>query len=178
MKLVSDACFVLVSSTFVRIPEWGSVLLDAGEGTWGQLVRLLGDDPERSSGVWEALRDLKCIFLSHIHGDHHIGAAKILAMRQKVRGPRSQPDTLADQSIVDGPATARASVRDRCPEHHIVPPRIQRDRGSRSRQEGRSWRSDDSIRRAQLEDRPWVRPTQWELRAVDEPWIVRRDNTF
>ena len=117
---------MLVSSTFVRIPEWGSILLDAGEGTWGQLVRLLGDDPERSSGVWEALRDLKCIFLSHIHGDHHIGVAKILAMRQKASGPRPQsPDNLADQNIVDEPATARASVCDRRTEHHIVPPRIQ-----------------------------------------------------
>lgn len=61
------------------------MLLDAGEGTWGQLVRLFGDDPSRTSGVWQELRDLKCIFLSHIHGDHHIGLAKILAMRKMVR---------------------------------------------------------------------------------------------
>lgn len=31
------------------------------------------------------MRDLKCVFVSHIHGDHHIGLAKILAMRKRVR---------------------------------------------------------------------------------------------
>jgi ribonuclease Z len=53
--------------------------LEAGEGTWGQLVRHFG---------WEAVRhvvrDLKCVFISHIHGDHHIGLAKILSMRRSV----------------------------------------------------------------------------------------------
>ena len=72
-----------VSSTLVQIPGWGNVLLDTGEGTWGQLVRLFGrDDP--AAGVWEALRDLKCIFISHMHADHHVGLAKILAMRKQV----------------------------------------------------------------------------------------------
>ena len=74
-----------VSSTLVEIPKYGKILLDSGEGTWGQLVRLFGDDPACTTGVWEALRTLKCIFISHIHGDHHIGLAKLLAMRRKVR---------------------------------------------------------------------------------------------
>jgi ribonuclease Z len=67
-----------VSGTFVHIPNWGNILLDAGEGTWGQLCRQYGDD------VWQVLRDLKCIFVSHMHGDHHIGVPKILAMRNQV----------------------------------------------------------------------------------------------
>lgn len=74
----------LVSSTLIRIPNYGSVLLDCGEGTWGQLIRLYGDDPEHKSGVWEVLRDIKCIFLSHVHGDHHIGLSKLLSMRSRV----------------------------------------------------------------------------------------------
>ena len=61
------------------------MLLDAGEGTWGQLTRFFGNDPARVEGVWQFLRDLKCIFLSHIHGDHHMGLVKILAMRKMVR---------------------------------------------------------------------------------------------
>lgn len=73
------------SSTLVRIPGHGSILLDAGEGTWGQLARLYGDDGQDTvTGVWEVLRDLRCIFASHMHGDHHLGLSKILAMRKLV----------------------------------------------------------------------------------------------
>ncbi|KAI0937587.1 hypothetical protein AcW1_001572 [Taiwanofungus camphoratus] len=81
-----------VSSTLLQIPDWGNILLDAGEGTWGQIVRLFGDDVNfRSTGVWDVLRDLKCIFVSHMHGDHHIGLAKILAMRTLMNPQPSQP---------------------------------------------------------------------------------------
>jgi ribonuclease Z len=74
----------LVSATLIRIPHYGYVLLDAGEGTWGQLARKFGDDLTSTSSVWQVLRELKCIFISHMHGDHHIGLAKLLAMRQRV----------------------------------------------------------------------------------------------
>jgi ribonuclease Z len=80
----ADTPVTTVSSTLIGIPGRGNVLLDCGEGTWGQLVRLFGDDFACSTGVWEEIRKLKCIFLSHIHGDHHIGLAKVLAMRKKV----------------------------------------------------------------------------------------------
>ncbi|PCH45067.1 hypothetical protein WOLCODRAFT_155082 [Wolfiporia cocos MD-104 SS10] len=81
-----------VSGILVRIPHSGSILLDAGEGTWGQLARLYGDDLDHyNSGAWEILRDLRCIYLSHLHGDHHIGAAKILAMRKLLKPPPTMP---------------------------------------------------------------------------------------
>lgn len=81
-----------MSSTLVRIPGWGSLLLEAGEGSWGQLARMYGDDIDSwTSGVWEVLRDLKCIFISHMHADHHIGLAKILAMRKLVSGSAPEP---------------------------------------------------------------------------------------
>ncbi|KAJ7102976.1 hypothetical protein C8R43DRAFT_230388 [Mycena crocata] len=74
-----------VSSTLIRIPSRGSILLDAGEGTWGQLARHFGPD------VDNVLRDLRCIFVSHIHGDHHTGVAKILAKRRQLNPPATQP---------------------------------------------------------------------------------------
>ncbi len=74
----------IVSGHLIRIPDWGNLLLDAGEGTWGQMARYFGTDPAQHSNVWQALRELKCIFISHAHADHHGGLAKILAMRKQV----------------------------------------------------------------------------------------------
>jgi ribonuclease Z len=73
-----------VSGQLIQTPDWGNLLLDAGEGTWGQMARYFGTDPARPSNVWQELRKLKCIFISHAHADHHAGLAKILAMRKKV----------------------------------------------------------------------------------------------
>ncbi|KAI0372022.1 hypothetical protein BV20DRAFT_964716 [Pilatotrama ljubarskyi] len=80
-----------VSGTLIQIPGRGTILLDCGEGTWGQLARSFGDDPARTSGVWQVLRDIKCIFLSHMHGDHHMGVSKILQMRTLMNPPPSEP---------------------------------------------------------------------------------------
>ncbi|KAI0674372.1 hypothetical protein C8Q78DRAFT_967526 [Trametes maxima] len=80
-----------VSGTLIQIPGRGTILLDCGEGTWGQLARTFGDDPGRTSGVWEVLRDVKCIFMSHMHGDHHMGVSTILRMRARMNPPPSEP---------------------------------------------------------------------------------------
>ncbi|KAK4428125.1 tRNAse Z TRZ4, mitochondrial [Sesamum alatum] len=66
-----------VSSIFINLFAKGSVLLDCGEGTLGQLKRRFG-----VQGADEAVRGLKCIWISHIHADHHTGLARILALRR------------------------------------------------------------------------------------------------
>lgn len=68
-----------VSSTLLHLPDGGYILLDAGEGTWGQIARKFGAEK------WTILRELKCIFISHIHQDHHAGLATILRQRNLVR---------------------------------------------------------------------------------------------
>lgn len=68
-----------VSSTLLHLPEGGYVLLDAGEGTVGQMARRFGKDLDK------ILRELKCVFISHIHQDHHAGMTTLLAMRSRVR---------------------------------------------------------------------------------------------
>lgn len=83
-----------VSGTLLCIPGAGYILLDAGEGTWGQLSRNYG------TAVWDVLRGLKCIFISHIHGDHHIGLAKILAMRQHLDPPPEEPLYLISNRMI------------------------------------------------------------------------------
>ncbi|RKP06137.1 beta-lactamase-like protein [Thamnocephalis sphaerospora] len=75
-----------VSATFLTIPDVGTVFLDAGEGTYGQLYRHLG--PEGSAqrmSVEECLRQLRCIFVSHLHADHHLGVIRLLLHWQQVR---------------------------------------------------------------------------------------------
>lgn len=55
-----------------------TLLMDCGEGTYGQLVRLLGLDEAD-----QALRNLAAVYVSHLHADHHIGFINILLGRRK-----------------------------------------------------------------------------------------------
>ncbi|KAM8824563.1 zinc phosphodiesterase ELAC protein 2 isoform 1-T1 [Synchiropus picturatus] len=66
-----------VSSTLVNISPSRSLLLDCGEGTFGQLCRHYGDD------VDEALSRISTVFISHLHADHHTGLVKLLYQRRR-----------------------------------------------------------------------------------------------
>ncbi|KAF2301186.1 hypothetical protein GH714_020717 [Hevea brasiliensis] len=65
-----------VSSVYINLFSKGGLLLDCGEGTLGQLKRRYGVE-----GADLVVRNLKCIWISHIHADHHTGLARILALR-------------------------------------------------------------------------------------------------
>ncbi|BEI84845.1 hypothetical protein CcaverHIS002_0502460 [Cutaneotrichosporon cavernicola] len=64
-----------VSCTHVDIPGTGGVIFDTGEGSLGQLRRRFG------SGLKQMYEDLRLIFISHMHADHHLGLAQILQDR-------------------------------------------------------------------------------------------------
>lgn len=49
-----------------------SMLVDCGEGTFGQLWRQFGSDVTRRIG------GLRCIWISHNHADHHCGLVRVL----------------------------------------------------------------------------------------------------
>ncbi|KAM7255736.1 hypothetical protein ACFE04_008634 [Oxalis oulophora] len=66
-----------VTSVFINLFDKGSLILDAGEGTLGQLKRRYGVE-----GADNAVRNLRCVWISHIHADHHAGLARILALRR------------------------------------------------------------------------------------------------
>lgn len=77
-----------VSATLVRIPGVGSYLLDCGENTLGQLRRMYGFDKTE-----DILRDLKVIWISHLHADHHLGLASVIAAwRDATATTASSPD--------------------------------------------------------------------------------------
>ena len=59
--LKCDNCIIIFVNS-----ERDSILLDCGEGTYGQLYRHYGKYVDR------VLRRLKCVFISHIHADHHL----------------------------------------------------------------------------------------------------------
>ncbi|TLS31598.1 hypothetical protein PpBr36_03684 [Pyricularia pennisetigena] len=62
-----------VSATLVRVPGAGNYLFDCGESTLSQLRRHYGIE-----GADEILRDLRVLWLSHPHADHHLGTASLL----------------------------------------------------------------------------------------------------
>ncbi|KAK8274423.1 hypothetical protein V6Z11_D10G072800 [Gossypium hirsutum] len=112
-----------VSSVYINLFSKGSLLLDCGEGTLGQLKRRYGVD-----GADKAIRNLKCVWISHIHADHHTGLARVLALRRDllkgvphepllVIGPRQLKRYLdayqrledLDMQFLDCRSTAKAS---------------------------------------------------------------------
>ncbi|KAI4176642.1 MAG: hypothetical protein LQ343_000933 [Gyalolechia ehrenbergii] len=62
-----------VSATLLRVPGSGSYLFDCGEGTLGQLKRLY-----KPMELKEVLQDLKAMWISHLHADHHLGTTSVI----------------------------------------------------------------------------------------------------
>ncbi|KAM3547974.1 hypothetical protein ARSEF4850_009686 [Beauveria asiatica] len=85
-----------VSGTLIRVPGIGSYLLDCGEGTLGQIKRLFG--PEGTAAV---LRDLRCIVVSHLHADHHLGMASTIKAWYEQALADDRSDALLAVSCID-----------------------------------------------------------------------------
>ncbi|GAA5921209.1 hypothetical protein JCM3775_004142 [Rhodotorula graminis] len=94
-----------VSGTLLHLPRASSsspaertqyILLDAGEGTWGQIARRFGegDAAAGEDGAEDVLRGLKMVFLSHLHQDHHAGVSTILRHRAQLNPPPTDPLTI------------------------------------------------------------------------------------
>ncbi|GAA6036325.1 hypothetical protein JCM8097_001668 [Rhodosporidiobolus ruineniae] len=91
-----------VSATLLHLPprpdvaEQEYLLLDAGEGTWGQIARRFGEGNKEKGepSKEDVLRGIKLLFLSHLHQDHHAGIATILRHRAKLSPPPSSPLTI------------------------------------------------------------------------------------
>lgn len=69
-----------VSATLVRVPGVGSYLFDCGEGTLGQLQRVFGAEE-----LVEIFRDLRMIWISHLHADHHLGTTSVIREWYKIK---------------------------------------------------------------------------------------------
>ncbi|KAJ5450727.1 uncharacterized protein N7458_007176 [Penicillium daleae] len=76
-----------VSATLLHVPGYGYYLLDCGENTLGQIKRVFGYEKAR-----EILQNLRMIWISHLHADHHLGTASVIrAWYQENYGTESKP---------------------------------------------------------------------------------------
>ncbi|KAL2270457.1 hypothetical protein VTJ83DRAFT_2641 [Remersonia thermophila] len=85
-----------VSSTLIRVPGWGSYLLDCGENTLGQLRRAFGH-----AGADDVLRDLRAIYISHAHADHHLGTIRVIGRWRRVADPAARLAIIATSKYHD-----------------------------------------------------------------------------
>ena len=67
-----------VSNILVETSHNSFIILDCGEGSISQMVRLFGETRSR-----EILRNLKCVYISHMHADHHLGLINIVQYRDE-----------------------------------------------------------------------------------------------
>ena len=100
-----------VSCTVVRVPGWGSYVLDCGENSLGQLQRIYTPDE-----MVQFLRDLRFIWISHLHADHHLGTISLIkAWYQTVHGEASTAPSVhskllneLNQGSADGQTLSRS----------------------------------------------------------------------
>jgi len=78
-----------VTGIYVNLFDAGGMMLDCGEDSYGQMVRRFGVE-----GAQRAIAGLKLIWVSHIHADHHVGLARLLAVRQVRSTPFALPHAL------------------------------------------------------------------------------------
>ena len=70
-----------VTGIYVRMNNGNAMLLDAGEGTVGQLLRAKQKSSEEGSGN-AILQNIKAVWISHPHADHHLGIIRLLAEKK------------------------------------------------------------------------------------------------
>ncbi|KAL1963895.1 hypothetical protein VTN77DRAFT_7701 [Rasamsonia byssochlamydoides] len=77
-----------VSATLLKVPGYGYYLLDCGENTLGQLKRVFPPDQLR-----EVLQNLRMIWISHLHADHHLGTVSVIKAWYNENYPGRTPST-------------------------------------------------------------------------------------
>ncbi|KAM9993841.1 hypothetical protein ACTFIZ_011810 [Dictyostelium cf. discoideum] len=87
-----------VTGNFITLADDQNILLDAGEGTFGQLYRFFGPIE-----VKKQLINLKMIWLSHLHADHHLGIPNICEKRQQYAKELGLKDNELEPLIIIGP---------------------------------------------------------------------------
>jgi ribonuclease Z len=88
-----------VSATLLKMPGYGYYLFDCGENTIGQLRRFYSEE-----ALVEVLGNMRMIWISHLHADHHLGTLALLEhiqMAQKALETPSPFALVADEAMID-----------------------------------------------------------------------------
>ena len=86
-----------VSGILVHTPNSGNFILDCGEGSLSQIYRCF---PEEIAD--DIILNLKVIFISHLHGDHHLGIISILKKREQLLAAKKR----AEENLMTSSATS------------------------------------------------------------------------
>lgn len=86
-----------VSGILIHTGNGRHILLDCGEGTLAQFYTCFGKKQAE-----DILRSLTTIFVSHIHGDHHLGLIRIIQQRRKLLMQEQQQQS-SNELLVIGP---------------------------------------------------------------------------
>jgi ribonuclease Z len=92
-----------VSATLLLTGKYGNFLFDCGENTMGQLRRVF-DPPS----LRDVLRNLKFIWISHLHADHHLGTVSVLAAQRSASVDYDQDN--GDESVKKAPQPRQGIV--------------------------------------------------------------------
>ena len=82
-----------------------AVLIDCGEGTHGQLLRVFGE-----KGTEDAIRRLACVWVSHKHADHHCGEASPLPSRCGAAKAMLSPSLLCYRHLYSPPMSIHSTT--------------------------------------------------------------------
>ena len=69
------------------------ILMDAGEGTLGQMYRVFGTKFE------ETILSLRAVFITHMHADHHLGTNRVIQYRHELIQKRGLVDSVEPLQI-------------------------------------------------------------------------------
>lgn len=92
-----------VSGIYVRMENGNSMLLDVGEGTIGQLLRAKQHQKYRGIGeesLAVVLKNIKAVWISHPHADHHLGIIRLLEERTRLLSDHDPVVLIAPPNIL------------------------------------------------------------------------------
>ncbi len=75
-----DIFINVVSCTALRIPGVGNIILDCGEGALSSMKRQFS-----ASEFYDFFKQLRTIYISHLHADHHLGLIGVIKQYSKIQ---------------------------------------------------------------------------------------------